>query len=298
MLEITSINKSYKSLKAVDELSLKFSHGKIYGLLGPNGAGKTTTIRIILNIIKADSGEIRYNGNSTDESFQNIVGYLPEERGLYKKSKVKDILSYFAKLKGLPSNRVSEKIDYWLTRLEIEKYKNSKLETLSKGNQQKVQFITSIIHDPKILILDEPFSGFDPMNQQTVKDVLHEFIKEGKIIIISTHLMEVAETLCSEIVLINKGKLLISENLSVLKSNESDGLFEVHFEEVIESNITAINFEIIENLNKKILLKKNRNLSNAILINELNNFGNIISFKKVVPTLNEIFMNMVKGTEN
>lgn len=293
MLEIISLCKNYNQLKAVDNISFKIFPGKIYGLLGPNGAGKTTTIRMILDILKPDCGKIYYNGNEISTEVSSLIGYLPEERGLYKKSKIKDLLTYFAKLKGMKSQEIKIKIDYWLNRLEIEKYKYSKLENLSKGNQQKIQLITSIIHDPEVLILDEPFSGFDPMNQQIVRDILNDYVKENRIVIISTHMMEMAENLCDEILLINNGKLIVSDNLEKLKLENIKDLYEVIF---LENNINYNNLtlcRLIDKTDNKLIIQKNANATNQQLVEKLNLMGSIQSFRNVTPSLNEIFLNLI-----
>ncbi len=201
MLEIRNISKIFGAKTILHNLSFNVPKGKIYGLIGPNGAGKTTTLRIILNILPSSSGEVLFKNKKFDYDFLNSTGYLPEERGLYPKSKVKKILTYLGKLKGLSSKECENKTQYWLERLELTQYSNYLLEELSKGNQQKVQFISAILHDPEILILDEPFSGFDPVNQTIFRDIVEE-LKSEKYIILSTHLMDLAESLCDEICLI------------------------------------------------------------------------------------------------
>ncbi|MBE2280207.1 MAG: ATP-binding cassette domain-containing protein, partial [Ignavibacteriaceae bacterium] len=201
MLQIKDIVKQYKDVTAVNGISFNVEPGKIFGLMGPNGAGKTTTIRMIMNIIEPSSGTILYNGEPVAGNIKNIVGYLPEERGLYKKSKVSEVIAYMGALKGADKRTIEKRTDEWLSKLEITGYKNKKIEELSKGNQQKIQFICSVIHDPEILVFDEPFSGFDPINQQNVKDIIMDFVKQGKIIILSTHQMDLAEKLCESIFL-------------------------------------------------------------------------------------------------
>jgi len=210
MLLVKNLTKKFKNSVAVNNLSFNVVPGKIFGLLGPNGAGKTTTIRTVLNIIKPTSGTIIFNGKPITNQFFNQIGYLPEERGLYRRSKVIDVLKYFAELKNLSSTKAIKTADNWLKRLKIEHYRNKRIEELSKGNQQKIQFITAVFHDPDLLILDEPFTGFDPINQQEIKELILSFVSSGKIIILSTHQMDTAEKLCDEILLMNNGKEVTS----------------------------------------------------------------------------------------
>ena len=219
MLIVQNLVKEFSNVRAVDNISFQIEEGKIFGLIGPNGAGKTTTIRIVLNIIKPTSGSIMFEGKPVTNEFFNVIGYLPEERGLYKKSKVIDSLLYFAKLKNMSRKKALEEADYWLNKLDAIEYRDKKLQELSKGNQQKIQFIISVIHNPKLLILDEPFSGFDPINQQLIKETILSFVDSGKIIILSTHQMETAEKLCSEIFLLNKGREVISGSLNQIKKS-------------------------------------------------------------------------------
>jgi len=206
MLVVQNLRKEYTNTVAIDDITFTLQPGKIFGLIGPNGAGKTTTIRIILNIIKPTSGVVLFDGKPMDRSCQNITGYLPEERGLYKKSRTIDVIVYLASLKNISSHKALQLANDWLAKLDILEAKNKKIEELSKGNQQKIQFITSVIHDPKILILDEPFTGFDPINQQLIKETILSLANAGKIIVLSTHQMDLAEKLCNDIFLINNGK--------------------------------------------------------------------------------------------
>ncbi len=219
MLSIKNLHKEFKNVVAINNVSFTVEPGRIFGILGPNGAGKTTTIRCVLDIIKPDRGEINFNGEIADENFRNKVGYLPEERGLYSKSRVVDVISYFGELRGLSASHARNQTKHYLKKLEIEHYLNKKVNELSKGNQQKIQFIAAVINNPTILILDEPFAGLDPINQQLIKNLIQEFLDEGKIIILSTHQMEVAEKLCSQILLINKGEEILKGKLTEIKKN-------------------------------------------------------------------------------
>jgi ABC-2 type transport system ATP-binding protein len=230
MLAVSNIRKEFATLVAVDGVSFEVQKGEIFGLLGPNGAGKTTTIRIILNILEPDEGEVLLFGNRFSEKTKNIVGYLPEERGLYRKNKLLSSIVYFAGLKGMSVKEAKQKALAWLERFEIQDYANRKIEELSKGNQQKVQFIISVLHNPDLLILDEPFSGFDPVNQILLKDILQELRKEGKAIVFSTHQMEQAERLCDKICLINNGKVVLLGSVHAIRGQYGKNSVHVEFD--------------------------------------------------------------------
>ncbi len=298
MLVVNNLVKRFNSTLAVDNISFTVRPGKIFGLLGPNGAGKTTTIRTILNIIKPTSGEIFFNGNPITYEYYNIVGYLPEERGLYKRSKVIDVLVYFAALKNLSKKDSIYFADYWLKKLNIMEHRNKKIEQLSKGNQQKIQLIAAIIHSPSLLILDEPFTGFDPINQQEVKDLILAFVSEGKTIILSTHQMELAEKLCEDILLIDNGKTVSSGKLTDIKKNfggnniklgfTGDNSFLNHFSEIIKydnfSNYSDI--QLRDDIIPSEFLKK---LIGKIEVNH---------FSIVEPSLNKIFIDLIQKKSN
>lgn len=217
MLEVSNIRKQFSTVLAVDNVSLSVGEGEILGLLGPNGAGKTTTIRMILNIIRPDAGSIRYAGREFSDAVRNSIGYLPEERGLYRKSTLINTILYFAHLRGIPVTEGKRRAYDLLKRFNLLEYYNRKVEELSKGNQQKVQFIISVLHKPQLMILDEPFSGLDPINQIVLNDILMELKREGKAIIFSTHQMEQADKLCDTISLINKGQVVIDGPLADVK---------------------------------------------------------------------------------
>ncbi len=219
LLEVEHINKTYGSFKAVDDVSFKVEAGKIYGMLGPNGAGKTTTIRMIMNILVPDSGQINLFGLPITEKSKNKIGYLPEERGLYQKMKVYDLLLFFAELHGLTGNNGKQAVLHWLAKLEISNWADNKVEELSKGMQQKLQFIATILHDPELVILDEPFSGLDPVNVNLLKEIMLEFKEAGKTIIFSTHMMDAAEKLCDDILMINKGKKVLDGRIHKIRSD-------------------------------------------------------------------------------
>ncbi len=218
ILELKNIDKSFGEKKVLKGVSFTAEGGKAFGLLGRNGAGKTTSIRILMNVFPADSGEVLVNGKPID--YDKIgIGYLPEERGLYPKKRIIDQLTYFAELKGMSAKGAVKAVDFWLERLGMSEYRNKRLDTLSKGNQQKIQLITALAHDPEIVILDEPFSGLDPVNAMLLKDVVKEQIAKGKIVLFSSHQMSYIEEFCDSIAIINAGKVAISGDLHTIKRN-------------------------------------------------------------------------------
>jgi ABC-2 type transport system ATP-binding protein len=223
-IELAHVAKSFGRFKAVDDLSLKVPKGAMFGLLGPNGAGKTTTIRMTMNITAPDSGEIRILGHAMDRATQNRIGYLPEERGLYRKMKVIDHLYFLAAIKEVGRETAKERISGWIDKMELRPWLNKKVDELSKGMQQKVQFIATIVHDPDILILDEPFSGLDPLNVALMRDYFLDFRAKGKTIIFCTHVLEQAEKLCDEICLMARSKKILEGSLRDLKRRNSSGL--------------------------------------------------------------------------
>lgn len=229
-LEVMQLTKNFGAFRAVDGLSLAIPEGVIFGLLGRNGAGKTTTIRMLMNIYEPDSGEIRFRGARVGQDFRDRVGYLPEERGLNTKLRVMDTLLYLAELKGKNGQAVKERAQYYLERFELGARGNSKIQELSKGNQQKVQFIATILHEPDFIILDEPFSGMDPVNVNLFKDIILEMKQQGRAIIFSTHLMHFAETMCDHIALLDRGKLLLSGPLAQVKARFSECNVVLHYE--------------------------------------------------------------------
>jgi len=294
MLIVKNLVKKFNSTVAVDNISLTVNPGKIFGLLGPNGAGKTTTIRTILNIIKPTSGEIIFNGNPISYDYYNLIGYLPEERGLYKRSRVIDVLVYFAALKNLSNRNATNFADFWLKKLNISEYRNKKIEELSKGNQQKIQLIAAIIHNPSLLILDEPFTGFDPINQQEVKDLILSFVSEGKTIILSTHQMELAEKLCEDILLINNGKEVSSGKLSDIKKNfggnnirlgfTGDNSFLKHFPEIIKH----------DNYNNYSDIQLRDDIIPAEFLKKMIGIIDVNHFSVIEPSLNKIFIDLIR----
>ncbi len=230
LLELKNIRKEYDEKVAVDSLSLEIPQGNIYGIIGPNGAGKTTTIRMVMNITIPDSGEILFEGKQVDQSFRDRVGYLPEERGLYKKMTLMEVVSYMAALKDFPKSQVKEKLDYWLKRVDLLDYKDKKVEELSKGMQQKLQFVTTIIHEPDIIILDEIFSGLDPINIELIKDIIMDLKQQGKTILFSTHVMEQAEKICDNLCMIAGGKKVLDGTLNDVKAQFGNNSIQISIE--------------------------------------------------------------------
>lgn len=295
MLEIKNLSKNYGNIKAVDNLSFKVNSGKIFGLLGPNGAGKSTTIKSIINVIKPNDGAILFDGNPINNQFLNRVGYLPEERGLYRKSKVIDVVSYLASLKGLYSNEIISKANSWLAKLGVTDLRNRKIEELSKGNQQKIQFICAVIHNPDLLILDEPFSGFDPINQQEIKNFILDFLDNGKSIILSTHQMDTAEKLCSDILLINNGKSVLQGSLQEIKQKFGGNHIRVNIDgdqSILNSFSEVISYEIYSNL---IDIHLTDNISPSDFLKKLIEYVSINHFSIIEPTLEKIFIDTIKN---
>lgn len=277
LLEAKNISKSFGDFKAVDNVSFEVPEGVIFGLIGRNGAGKTTTIRMIMNIYSPDEGAININGKKTDEDFRDRVGYLPEERGLYVKMKVLDNLLFLAEAKGIPGTDIKSKAMEYLERFDLMDKKDSRVQELSKGNRQKVQFIGTILHDPDFLILDEPFSGLDPVNTDLFKDVIMELKRKGKLIILSTHLMDFAERMCDHIALIHKGRLLINDSLSDIKKRYST------------HKISLICDRDLSFVNKLPFVKSIRNFGNSTGI-EVKNDGDIQQLLKTIIIMREFFI--------
>ncbi len=298
MLKATNLRKEFATVVAVDGVSLEARMGEILGLIGPNGAGKTTTIRMILNIIQPDSGTITYNNKPFDESIRNLLGYLPEERGLYRKNKLLNTILYFASLKGIEIAEARRRAYKWLERFDLLTNYQSKVEELSKGNQQKVQFIISILHDPQLVILDEPFSGLDPVNQILLKDILMELKQQGKAVIFSTHQMEQAEKLSDEICLINRGKMVLGGSVKEVK--QRFGKNSVHLE--YEGDGKFLNdlpfvrqATVYENYAELVL---NNSPSSNEIIGAISSKLEIRKFEFVEPSLNSIFIEVVGVPDN
>lgn len=290
------VTKKFGDFSAVDNLSLAVRAGRIYGLIGPNGAGKTTTIRMIVNITAPDSGLIQLFGEQMNEKSQDRIGYLPEERGLYRKMKIGDQLLFFAELKDFKGKTARDAVDRWLERMKLTDWKNKKAEALSKGMQQKIQFIAAIAHDPDLLILDEPFSGLDPINMELLKEIVLEFKAAGKTIIFSTHLMELAERICDDICLINRSRKVLEgslrdvkgsfgRNIVALRAEGGDGVLD---DRSIVSSFKRQSDEV------EVLLEEG--VDPQIVLKRLMETGaRITKFELVEPTLHDIFIEKVSG---
>ena len=291
MLQIKNLTKQFKKIKAVDNISLKVQKGDIYGFLGPNGAGKTTSIRMIMGIIKPDNGSIKLNDRDINTINRKKLGYLPEDRGLYQKQNLSEILYYFGCLKGLDKKDSMNRANLWLERFYLDDQKERKIEELSKGNQQKIQFIIALLHDPQLIILDEPFTGLDPVNQILLKEVIKEKQEEGKTIIFSTHQMEQVERLCNNICLINKGHILLEGPLSEIRKSHSEDAIELNFSGKIDNSKLEVffsNFDLRENILSGILKKKKNEFLEWIIPQV-----SIESFHARVPSLEQIFIKEV-----
>lgn len=291
ILELQNLKKYYATQKAVDDISFSIPEGNIFGLLGPNGAGKTTLLRMITGIFYPDSGKIIFDGKKLDPANDIAkIGYMPEERGLYKKMKIGEQALYLAMLKGLSRRDAMKKIKEWFVKFEMESWWNKKVNDLSKGMGQKLQFVTTVLHEPKLLILDEPFSGLDPVNTNIIKDEIFKMAQNGTTIIFSTHRMEQVEEICQKIVLVNKGKKILDGSVSQVKDDFKEHLFKVGFETLPET-IDSKAFEIIDTKENFFTVKiKEGNKPSDVLQELLNHKAGIISFNEILPSLNEIFI--------
>lgn len=292
-LVLKNVSKSFAGKQAVDNISFSLEKPGVYGLLGTNGAGKTTTIRMLLGIIKKDSGEITWKGKSVDRKNVNF-GYLPEERGVYPKTKIFDQLMYFAELKGMKKDDAINSINKWAKELKVEEYLQMPAEKLSKGNQQKIQFMTAIIHDPELVVLDEPFSGLDPVNTEILKNIIIDLIKNGKYIIMSAHQMATIEEFCSDILILNKGKTVLQGNLKEIKETYPANRVEIDVKQDIRNYIKEFELEIETETNNNYVIKisdeeKAHKLLNRLIAEEIK----VDKFEIKKPTLNDIFIEKV-----
>ena len=288
ILEIKHVIKEYENKKALDSISLNVNEGRIFGLLGPNGAGKTTLIRIINQITAPDNGEILFCGERFKREHIQNIGYLPEERGLYKSMKVGEQCLYLAQLKGLSKNEAKQKIHQWFKKLDMLDWLNKKVEELSKGMAQKVQFVSTVLHQPKLIILDEPFTGFDPINSEIIKNEIIALKESGSTIILSTHRMESVEELCDDIALINSGQCILKGSVNEIKNNFKEHIFEVQFEGTIQNEIQHFDTLVIES-GHGIFKAKNKE-NNHTLIKQLVEQVNVTSFNEKLPTINDVFI--------
>lgn len=300
VLDLQHLKKHYATHKAVDDISFSIPKGSIFGLLGPNGAGKTTLLRMITGIFYPDAGEILFDGKRFDPHHDiQYIGYMPEERGLYKKMKVGEQVLYLAQLKGLSKKDALDKIDYWFNKFDITSWSNKKIEELSKGMQQKVQFISTIMHHPKLLILDEPFSGLDPINSQLIQDEIFDMAKNGTTIIFSTHRMEQVEEICDHIVLVNKGRKILDGPVKQIKQDFKQHLFRIGLDtQPNPAQLATHHFTIIQNHDKAYTVKLNEfSQTNDILSHFIHHGIQVNFFKEILPTINEVFISQVKMTD-
>lgn len=298
MLIANNIVKQYATHRALDGVSLEVEKGTIFGLLGPNGAGKTSLIRIITQITAPDSGEVLFNGERLNANHISRIGYLPEERGLYKKMEIGEQLLYLARLKGLTTAEAAKRVKYWFEKLDMGSWWNKKVEDLSKGMQQKVQFVATVLHQPELIILDEPFSGFDPVNAEVIKNEILELNRQGATFIFSTHRMESVEELCDSIALIHHSKKILDGSVADIKERYRNNTYWVEYDGEFDSAIPSDIFEVLQRdrLNDKTTLKirlKEGKTANALL-SLLLPLVNIHRLDEVIPTMNDIFIDQVK----
>ncbi len=302
-LQVINISKRFENHQALDHVNLNITEGSIYGLLGPNGAGKTTLIRIINMITAPDEGEVLLDGKPLTQDDIIKIGYLPEERGLYKKMKVGEQALYLARLKGMPAAEARRKLKFWFERFEIEAWWNRKVEELSKGMQQKVQFIVTILHEPKLLIFDEPFSGFDPINVNLLKDEILHLREQGATIIFSTHNMASVEELCDHIALINNGQKVLSGEINEIKNRYKANLYEMAYREGNEElSLSGDAFEVQHRSRRDgetfIRVKLRKDSTSNDLLRQAVQQAEVTSFREILPTINEIFIRLVGGNGN
>jgi ABC-2 type transport system ATP-binding protein len=297
MLEVKGLKKYFATQKAVDDISFDLKKGSIFGLLGPNGAGKTTLIRMITGIFYPDEGQIIFDGKLFDP-VNDVpgIGYMPEERGLYKKMKIGDQAVYLAQLKGLSKPEAVAKAKEWFIKFGMQSWWNKKIEDLSKGMGQKLQFVITVLHEPKLVILDEPFSGLDPVNSNLIKDEIYNLAQKGSSIIFSTHRMEQVEEICDHIILVNKGKKILDGTVSGVKQEFKEDLFSISLEKIPES-IIAESFEVIHKKEDRMVVKINPGFGpNDVLRYFIGRDTGIRSFQEILPSLSDIFIKLVEGT--
>jgi ABC-2 type transport system ATP-binding protein len=298
MLSVKNIVKQYATHRALDQVSLEVESGKIFGLLGPNGAGKTSLIRIITQITAPDSGEVLFNGTRLNANHISQIGYLPEERGLYKKMEIGEQILYLSKLKGLSTAEATKRIKYWFEKLEMANWWNKKVEDLSKGMQQKVQFVATILHQPELIILDEPFSGFDPVNAEIIKNEILELNKQGATFIFSTHRMESVEELCDHIALIHRSRKILDGSVDEIKSTYRNHTYWIEYEGEYDISRSQDIYNILhtEKIKDKTLIKVQLlqgKTANEVLSSLLPHVA-ISRLDEVIPTMNDIFIDKVK----
>lgn len=297
ILKVNNVKKYFSGQRAVDDISFSINKGDIFGLLGPNGAGKTTLIRMITGIFFPDAGEIFFENKTFDPQSQAIsIGYMPEERGLYKKMKIGEQAVYLARLRGLSKTDAEQKVREWFVKFGMESWWGKKVEDLSKGMGQKLQFVTTVVHNPSLIILDEPFSGLDPVNSNLIKDEIFNLAKGGATIIFSTHRMEQVEEICDHIMLVNKGKKILDSTVAEAKQSFKENIFEVETEAVHPLNNSS-NYSVIESIGNQHRLKIPEAISTNTVLTELINEGIVVKkFAERLPSLNDIFIKLVHDT--
>lgn len=296
ILSLRDVVKNYHNHTAVDQVSFDVPKGTIFGLLGPNGAGKTSLIRIITTITGADAGEVFLDGEKLNLDHPQDIGYMPEERGLYKKMKVGEQLLYLAQLKGLSRDHAKKNIHQWMEKFGIMDWWDKKVEELSKGMQQKIQFIVTVMHEPKLLILDEPFSGLDPVNTNLIKDEIRQLNEQGTSIIFSTHRMEQVEEICNDIVLIDQGKKVLQGQVSHIKEQFKENKYRVGFKGELPSDISRETFDVVSDTEDNLIIKvKEGHRGNEFLGTLINRGVEITHYEEILPSLNEIFIKQVEG---
>ncbi len=297
MLSIRNIVKQYAAHRALDDVSMEIQKGQIFGLLGPNGAGKTSLIRIINQITAPDSGEVLFNGEKLNQSHIERIGYLPEERGLYKKMPIGEQIMYLARLKGLSNAEAQKRIRYWFKKLEIESWWDKKTEELSKGMQQKAQFVATVLHEPDLLILDEPFSGFDPVNAEVIKNEILELNRKGATIIFSTHRMESVEELCDSIALIHKSHKILDGPVRDIKKSYRNNTYLLEYAADKALMLDAAPFSVVEEKElhetKELKLKINEGADVNDVLRFIMPQAHINGLREVIPSMNEIFIEKV-----
>ena len=295
ILELHNLQKYFATQKAVDDISFNLKEGSIFGLLGPNGAGKTTLLRMITGIFYPDSGEIVLNGKKFDPlNDLSLIGYMPEERGLYKKMKIGEQVLYLARLKGLSKQDALDKIKKWFIKFEMESWWNKKVEDLSKGMSQKLQFVTTILHEPKLIILDEPFSGLDPVNANLIKEEIFKLAQNGSTIIFSTHRMEQVEEICNHVVLVNKGKKILDGTINEIKNDFKENLYKIDAD---YNGGSTDYFNIVKQSEGQLVVKIKENIqTNQVLQYLISNDVQVHGFHEILPSLNDIFIKLVENT--
>jgi len=298
ILELKNLQKHYATQKAVDDVSFSIKQGSIFGLLGPNGAGKTTLLRMITGIFYPDSGDLLFDGKHFDPQNDFVhIGYMPEERGLYKKMKIGEQAMYLAQLKGLSKSEALEKIKFWFKKFEMESWWNKKVEDLSKGMSQKLQFVTTVLHEPKLIILDEPFSGLDPLNANLIKDEIYGLAQRGSTIIFSTHRMEQVEEICDHIILMNLGKKILDGTVTDVKQQFKENKFNVQFKGQPTELASPI-FTIEHQEKQQLIVKINEGYNSNHVLNYLLQQDVLIErFNEILPSLNDIFIHLVEGSK-